>query len=119
MILYGIPNCNSIKKTINWFQSQHLEYQFHNYKEDGITLAKLKEWNKKSGWKTFFNKSSSTWKLQKIDFVSLTTATALTLMKAHPSIIKRPLIEYGEKIIIGFDETLFKKIFLTIKKETK
>ncbi len=119
MILYGIPNCNTIKKTINWLHDHKIPFRFHNYKKEGISLAKLKEWNKEVGWPAFFNKSSSTWKLQKKDITALTAARALAIMKENPSIIKRPILEYKGKLIVGYDEALYNKIFLTTKKETK
>jgi arsenate reductase (glutaredoxin) len=110
--LYGIPNCDTTKKAMNWLNKNKVAYTFHDYKQQGITKAKLEEWNKKAGWETFFNKRSTTWKeLPAAEQNKVTDiSAAIKVMMAHNSIIKRPIIENGEKLIIGFNEEAMKHL---------
>jgi Spx/MgsR family transcriptional regulator len=113
-IVYGIPNCNTVKKTLTWLDKHKVKYSFHNYKTEGIAKTKLKIWSQQKGWESFFNKKSSTWReldntmQEKIK----SEKSAIDLMAEKTSIIKRPIIEEDGNIIsIGFDEKLFNEIF--------
>lgn len=105
MILYGIPNCDTTKKAMDWLKQQKINFEFHNYKEAGITLAKLNEWCNKVGWEKVFNKRSTTWKelSPKQQEGVINQQTAVQVMKDYNSIIKRPIIEYKGNVLIGFD----------------
>lgn len=105
--IYGIPNCDSIKKTIHFLQAKKITFNFHDYKKVGITKSKLQSWCKLAGWETILNKKGTTWrKLDKTVQDKITNqASAIALMLEHNSLIKRPVIEAGHNIIIGFDET--------------
>ena len=105
IIVYGIPNCDSMKKTFNWLTENKIPYTFHNYKTEGISLKKLEQWSKKVPWESFFNKKSSTWRSIEADYTAdmLTKSGTFTLMVQNNSIIKRPVIEAGKKLIIGFN----------------
>lgn len=112
MKVYGIKNCDTIKKTLDWLKKNKLEFEFHDYKKEGITTEKLNSWIKQVGWEPLVNKRGATWRQldeatqQKI--VNEKAATALMLEKT--SIIKRPLIEHNDKVILlGFDEAEYKK----------
>ena len=106
IIVYGIPNCDTIKKTLGWFRINKILFNFHDYKKYGISKLKLEGWCKKHGWESILNKKSTTWRdLQKIEpFVVKDQQAAIQLMMKYTSIIKRPVVEKGEEVIIGFNE---------------
>ena len=112
VILYGIPNCNSVKKAIDWLSENKIEFIFHNYKKEGINIEKLESWSKQVGWKTIFNKKGTTWKLMADQHKNknLTEKSAIAIMLSHNSIIKRPVIEQGKTLIVGYDESAMSKI---------
>jgi len=114
MTVYGIPNCDTVQKAIKWFKANNVDFEFHDFKKEGISLKKLKEWDKKAGYEKFLNKKSSTWK-DVADEVkeSITSAEkAFPLILEKTSIIKRPVIEDGKFLFFGFDEGVYKKQFL-------
>lgn len=103
--VYGIPNCDTVKKARNWLDAHKISYHFHNYKTDGITAARLKNWTKQVGWQTILNTKSSTWRDLNEATKAATTndKAAIQLMLQNPSIIKRPVIEQGEEVVaVGF-----------------
>lgn len=104
--VYGIPNCDTVKKATAWLNKQKIEFEFHDYKKEGITAAMLKEWCNAKGWEVIFNKRSSTWRTLVLEQQATVNnqAQAIKLMQEHNSIIKRPVIEAGEEILVGFDE---------------
>ena len=112
--VYGIPNCDTIKKTLDWLKKNKIEYQFYNYKTDGINIDILNDWCSQKNWEILLNKKSTTWRelssdeQQKIS----NTKNAVKLMQQKTSIIKRPVITKDKMIVaIGFDEKLFAAIF--------
>ena len=114
MKLYGIPNCNSVKKAFDWLNERKLAYEFHNYKKAGITKNILADWCKKVDWQKLVNKQGTTWRnldpeVQK----AITNKTAaIQLMMEQTSVIKRPVIEFGDQLLVGFDEAAFEAAFL-------
>ncbi|MDH5734560.1 MAG: ArsC family reductase [Gammaproteobacteria bacterium] len=111
--LYGIPNCDTIKKARTWLDNQGIEYIFHNYKKLGITEKQLKQWIKQLGWETLLNKRGTTWRqLDESVRESVNETTAVQIMMANPSIIKRPVLDTNGKITAGFTEQDYKKILL-------
>jgi len=104
--LYGIPNCDSVKKAMNWLNDNGLDYDFHNYKKSGIDKKTLKEWCTIAGWEKLFNTKGTTWKkmAHEYDGVKMNEAKAIDIMLEHHSIIKRPVVVSGKKMIVGFDE---------------
>ena len=110
--VYAIPNCNTVKKALDWLKKNKVAVEFHDYKKKGITATQLTDWSKQIGWETLINKKGATWRqLPKEIQESITTQkAAIALMIEKTSIIKRPLIEENGKIIVlGFDETEYKK----------
>jgi arsenate reductase len=107
--VYGIPNCDTIKKVSGWYQKNHIQFDFHDYKKEGIKKEKLTHWCKEVGWEVLLNKKSTTWRSlspeqqQKVNSEKM----AIQLMMAYPTLIKRPVIEMNDKIIIGFNQTYF------------
>ena len=110
--IYGIPNCDTTKKAIDLLNKRKTRYVFHDYKQSGITAAKLKAWSSKAGWEKIFNKRSTTWRElpEKEQLKVKDETTAIQVMLAHNSIIKRPIIESGEKLVIGFDNKALDKL---------
>jgi Spx/MgsR family transcriptional regulator len=108
--LYGIPNCDTVKKARRWLDDAGIRYEFHDYKKKGITEAKLKAWSKASDWELLLNRRGTTWrKLDETQRENLTQAKAIKLMKEHTSMIKRPVIEGGKTLLVGFDEQTYKE----------
>jgi|SRR5579859_3893831 len=108
MIVYGIKNCNTVKSAIDWLNKNENEFEFHDYKKSGITEAKLKAWCKQVGWASLVNKRGTTWRRLNEGIQQKVTneKSAIALMLEKTSVIKRPLIEVGGKVILlGFDET--------------
>ena len=103
LILYGIPNCDTMKKARSWLESHDIAYEFHDYKKAGIPRAKLDHWVKAVDWETLLNRAGTTFrKLPDTDKENLTQAKAVRLMLAQPSMIKRPVLERGATLLVGF-----------------
>jgi arsenate reductase len=111
--IYGIKNCNTMRKARAWLDKHKVEYAFHDYKSAGIGRAKLETWAKKAGWETLLNRAGTTFrKLPDKDKEGLTEKKALALMLAQPSMIKRPVLELGgDKILVGFKPEVYAKAF--------
>jgi|SRR3954471_21946465 arsenate reductase len=102
--LYGIKNCDTIKKARTWLAAHGVEYAFHDYKEAGIERAKLDEWIAAVGWEVLLNRAGTTFrKLPDAAKEDLTQAKAVRLMLEQPSMIKRPVLERGRTLLVGFD----------------
>ena len=104
LTIYGIKNCDTMKKARAWLDQRGVAYAFHDYKAAGIERGKLEGWAKKAGWETLLNRAGTTFrKLPDKDKEGLTETKAITLMLAQPSIIKRPVLELGGgKLLVGF-----------------
>lgn len=102
--IYGIKNCDTMKKARAWLDKRGVAYAFHDYKTAGIERAQLEEWSKKIGWETLLNQAGTTFKkLPDRDKDGITQAKALALMLKQPSMIKRPVLEAGRgKLLVGF-----------------
>jgi arsenate reductase len=114
MKVYGITNCNTVKKALDWLKANHVDYEFQDFKKLGVSPDKLKEWDSKAGYEKFMNKQGLTWKqLDPEVKESIKTAPdALQLLLQKTSMIKRPVIEDGGFLYFGFDEEVYKKHFL-------
>ncbi len=103
MILYGIPNCDTVKKARTWLDGQGIAYAFHDYKKAGADAAKLAAWCEAVGWETVLNRAGTTFrKLPDADKADLDQARAVALMAANPSCIKRPIVEHEGGLLVGF-----------------
>lgn len=101
--IYGIPNCDTMKKARVWLDAAGVAHEFHNYKTAGIDAATLGRWAGVVGWETLLNRAGTTFrKLPDADRADLDEAKAIALMVAHPSLIKRPVLEHGDALIVGF-----------------
>lgn len=102
--IYGIPNCDTMKKARAWLDGHGIAHQFHDYKKAGIDEARLAAWSKKVGWETLLNRAGTTFrKLPDADKQGLTEKKAIALMIEQPSLIKRPVLALGRgKLLVGF-----------------
>jgi arsenate reductase (glutaredoxin) len=108
--IYGIKNCDTMKKARGWLDSHGVAYGFHDYKTAGITKDKLKGWSDKLGWETLLNRAGTTFrKLPDADREGLNERKALALMLAQPSMIKRPVLDLGGKLLVGFKPEIYAK----------
>ncbi len=117
MKVFGIPNCNTVKKSLDWLKANKIEIEFQDYKKVGVTEKKLKEWIALVGWEALVNKKGTTWR-QLDDEVknSITTEKkAIALMMEKTSVIKRPIIELTKGIVLGFDEEEYQQKIKTKK----
>ncbi len=108
--IYGIKNCDTIKKARSWLDKQGIEYAFHDYKTAGIDRDRLERWAKKVGWETLLNRAGTTFKkLPEKDKGNLSAAKAIGLMLKQPSMIKRPVLDVGGgRLMVGFDPEAYK-----------
>lgn len=115
--LYGIPNCDTVKKARTWLETNHLEYVFHNFKKDGITPDLIAPWLKDHTWELLINKKGTTWRTlsQEEQNKVQDAKSAVTLMCLSSSIIKRPVLFVQEnkkqKTYLGFSNELYQSIF--------
>ena len=102
--LYGIPNCDTVKKARAWLDARGIGYAFHDYKKEGADLLKLNAWSEEIGWEALLNRRGTTFRtLAETDKAHIDRAKALHLMQVHPSLIKRPVVEHGSTVLAGFD----------------
>jgi arsenate reductase len=114
MKLYGISQCNTVKKSRDWLSENHVNIEFHDYKKNGLTLATLQNWLKNTKWDQLINRKGTTWRgLTEDKKLSIQDeASALTLMLEKTSIIKRPILEDNGRLLhIGFDAEAYRTIF--------
>jgi Spx/MgsR family transcriptional regulator len=109
--IYGIKNCDTMKKARAWLDERGVDYEFHDYKIAGIERERLERWSKKLGWETLLNRSGTTFrKLPDKDKEALTEKKAIALMLARPSLIKRPVLDLGGgKLLVGFKPEIYKQ----------
>lgn len=101
--IYGIKNCDTMKKARAWLDKHGVDYSFHDYKAAGIDKDRLARWSKAVGWEILLNRAGTTFrKLPDADKANLTEKKAMALMLAQPSMIKRPVLEAGGKLLVGF-----------------
>jgi len=110
--MYGIPNCDTIKKARKWLEAKGVEYRFHDYKKEGVDSIMLSQWCQALGWETLLNRRGTTWrKLADESKENIDEGSAIQLMVENPSMIKRPLLVVGEKITVGFSDAVYQEQF--------
>jgi Spx/MgsR family transcriptional regulator len=114
MKLYGIPNCNTVKKAREWLDQHGVAYEFHDFKKQGLASATAENWLTQYPWEKLVNRAGMTWRnlsdSEKTTVTDNASATALMLNKT--SVIKRPILEDSNKVLaLGFDEALYQQIF--------
>ncbi|WP_435200445.1 ArsC family reductase [Qipengyuania sp. 902] len=104
--VYGIPNCDTVKKARKWLDAQGLDYTFHDYKKEGADPEKLAAWIDAEGVDTVLNRRGTTWrKLSDDQKADVDAAKAVALLQANPSMIKRPVVEHPGGLLVGFSES--------------
>jgi Spx/MgsR family transcriptional regulator len=106
IVLYGIPNCDTVKKARAWLAQNGISYRFHDFKKDGVPAERIEGWLGQLGWEPLLNRKGTTWR--KLDAAAQhrvhNAATAKALMQSQPSVIRRPVVEWGDQTTVGFDE---------------
>jgi arsenate reductase len=110
--LYGIPNCDTVKKARTWLDQNGVAHVFHDYKKAGVDRAQLEQWVAEHGWQTVLNRAGTTFRaLPDADKTDLDADRAISLMLAQPSMIKRPVLELGDRTLVGFKPDLYEAAF--------
>ena len=110
--IYGIKNCDTMKKARAWLDDHGVAYSFHDYKSEGVDKEQLKRWSDQVGWEVLLNRAGTTFKkLPDADKEGLTERKAIALMLAQPSMIKRPMLEKGAKLVVGFKPEVYAETF--------
>lgn len=114
MILYGIPNCDTVKKARLWLQAAQITYTFHDFKKESPTAEILQRWLNQHSWEALINKRGTTWRKLPVTEQNLIVDQdqAIAVMIQYPSLIKRPILETDTDIYIGFDLTTYKALLL-------
>ena len=116
-IIYGIKSCDTMKKARAWLTAHNVDVQFHDYKIDGIDRASLTAWEKEVGWEILLNRAGTTFRaLPEANKQNLTAKKAIALMLSLPSMIKRPVLDVGDALIVGFKASIYEEAFAGAKK---
>lgn len=109
--IYGIKNCDTMKKALRQLDEQGVGYEFHDYKKEGLDKAKLQSWCKQADWELLLNRRGTTWRKLPDDVKeSVNKTRAIDLMLGNTSMIKRPVLESGDELLVGFDAELYQKL---------
>jgi Spx/MgsR family transcriptional regulator len=109
--MYGIPNCDTIKKARKWLEAHQIEYRFHDYRKEGLEKNQLEAWADELGWEVLLNKRGTTWRQQPDEVKNtINEASAIELMLQHPAMIKRPLLDTGSERKVGFKDTEYSNL---------
>jgi len=110
--LYGIRNCDTMKKAWTWLDAHGVAYAFHDYRKEGVSPDKLRAWAAQVGWQTLLNRAGTTFrKLPEADRADLDEAKAIALMAAQPAMIKRPVLESAGPLLVGFKPAAYEQAF--------
>jgi len=111
-VLYGIPNCDTIKKAKKWLTDHDITFTFHDYRKDGISADFLKRAEAELGWETMLNKRGTTYRqLEEAEKASIDKGKALALLELHPAMVKRPILSHDGQFYIGFKPAQYEEIF--------
>jgi len=109
--VYGIRNCDTMKKAFAWLEARKIDYELHDYKKAGVPAAKLKAWAARAGWEKLVNSRGPTWrKIPEPQKAGLNEARALALLEQNTSAIRRPIVEAGGRLLVGFDPAEFESV---------
>ena len=112
VIVYGISNCDTIKKAKSWLDRKGIKYAFHDYRKQGLNIDQLNAWVNELGWESLLNKRGTTWrKLSDEVKDNVDRASAIEIMMGNPSIIKRPLLDKNSQLHLGFSDSLYEEVF--------
>ena len=111
-VIFGISNCDTVKKARTWLDKQNVDYQFHDFRRNGLTEKQIKQWLQKVELDLLLNKRSRTWReLSDSDKSNVSESKAIKLMLKQPSLIKRPVLVNGKEITVGFDPKRYQSLF--------
>jgi len=111
-ILYGIPNCDTVKKARIWLEQQGIDYRFHDFRKDGLEAQQVQQWLDSLGWETLVNKRSTSWKaLDEDKRKNMDTESAKAAIIESPTLIKRPLLDTGNSLNVGFKADQYQQLF--------
>ncbi len=111
-ILYGISNCDTVKKAQRWLTTNGVDFSFHDFRKDGLTEVQLREWVENLGWEALLNKRSTSWRaLDDSIKNSIDETSAIREMLATPTLIKRPVLSLGDRVQVGFKESEYSALF--------
>jgi arsenate reductase (glutaredoxin) len=112
--IYGIPNCGSVKKAFSWLSENGIKFQFYDFKNEPPTIAKITAWLEVQPMEILLNKKSTAWKGLTLVAQKKTSKKedAIKIMQATSNLIKRPVIEFEDKVLVGYDEAVYKETFL-------
>lgn len=111
-VAWGIPGCDTMRKARRWLDEHGVEHEFRDYGQVGIDARKLQAWSDRVGWDQLLNRRGTTYRqLDESEREGIDEVKAIRLMVERPSLIKRPVIERGDEVIVGFDDTLYTKLF--------
>lgn len=111
-VLYGIKNCDTIRKARRWLEQQQIDYHFHDYRTDGLNESQLRLWSRQLGWENLLNKRGTTFRqLPAESKQSLDEEQAIALLLAHPAMIKRPLLVVDSRHLLGFKPEQYRAFF--------
>jgi len=111
LTLYGIKNCDTVKKARRWLEEHEVEYQFHDFRQDGLDKKLLSSWVESLGWEKVVNKRSTTWRnLSDKEKEISTNAQAVKLLAINPTLIKRPVVQDNKNLLLGFKEAEYNKL---------
>ena len=103
LVLYGIPNCDTVRKARAWLDQHNVPHAFHDYRKAGLDRPRLEAWVDEHGWEVVLNRAGTTFRgLPEADRADLDAGKAVTLMLAQPSMIKRPVLDLGDRTVVGF-----------------
>ncbi|MCE9678768.1 ArsC family reductase [Shewanella sp. AS1] len=112
MTLYGIKNCDTVKKARKWLETNQQSITFHDFREDGLDRASLESWAETLGWEALFNKRSTSFRnLSEDEKADLNQDKAIELMCSYPTLIKRPILVHGDQVLVGFNAGKYQELF--------
>ncbi len=115
VIIHGIKACDTMKKARAWLEAHDVTYSFHDYKAEGVSTEQLERWAGLVGWTVLLNRAGTTFrKLDESEKTDLDEAKAIALMQAHPSLIKRPVLEIDAHVLVGFKTAEYEAAFQTL-----
>ena len=110
--LYGISNCDTIRKAKKWLENKEVDFNFHDYRKQGLESVQLEAWADKLGWEALLNRRGTTWrKLDDAEKDNINRERAIALMLEQPAMIKRPLLEQDDQFLLGFSEASYQELF--------
>jgi arsenate reductase len=110
--IYGIKNCDTMKKAMRWLDEHGVDYRFHDYRKEGLDAKLLEAWEKEIGWETLLNRRGMLWrKLPERSRENIDRQSALQIMEENPGILKRPLLDLGDRRVVGFKPETYEQLF--------